>query len=364
MRRLGTRLAWDSRAQQGAAVRRCSRRVAVRGALTLAGAVLLGGCAVGGASERTWDGRFLTIATIGGALGEALASAAFASFARASGCRVQAVALPVDALVAELRRQLFSGRVEWDLVVLDAPRLVALGRELPGLFAQPGALAALPGADLPAALRDLGVPLLTDTLVAGARPAAFGGRVPTGWGAIWAHDRFPGTRYVPRDPVGLLEAAALADGVSPEKLYPLDLDRVFAALDRVRPALTAWWANPERAAEALTTGAADLLVARGGEVRAALAGGTAAVFVPGATVTIPVALAALRGAPNGDVARAFFTHALLAETQGALRAAGYQPWLADDDHESDAAVASDLDWWAAQGGAALARFAAWWGSGG
>jgi len=56
----------------------------------------------------------------------------------------------------------------------------------------------------------------------------------------------------------LLEAAALADGVPPERLYPLDLDLVFAALDRARPALTAWWTNPERAAEALTTRAAEM----------------------------------------------------------------------------------------------------------
>ena len=150
-------------------------------------------------------------------------------------------------------------------------------------------------------------------------------------------------------------------GSSPEGLYPLDLDRVFAALDRVRPALTAWWTNPERAAEALTTGAADLLVARSGELRAVLAGGAAAAIVPEATLAIPVALAALNGAPNGDVARAFFAHALLAETQGALREAGYQPWLSDDDQEGGAALTSDLDWWAAQGGAALARFAVWWG---
>lgn len=358
---LRARLARDGRAGQDGAAARFSRRVAVRGALALTGAALLGGCAGGGASERPWRGRFLTIATTGGVLGKTLRAAAFASFARMSGCRVQEVALPVDELVAGLRRQLFGGRIEWDLVVLDAPRLVALGRELPRLFARPGTLAALSEVSIPAALRDLGVPILTDTLAVGARPVAFGGRVPSGWGALWASDRFPGTRYFPRDPVGLLEAAALAAGVSPEGLYPLDLDRVFAALDQIRPALTAWWTNPDRAAAALTNGAADFLVARGGELRAALAGGTAATIVPGAATAIPVALAALSGAPNGDVARAFFTHALLAETQGALREAGYQQWLSDEDQEGGPALTSDLDWWAAQGGAALVRFESWWG---
>lgn len=348
---------WDGRGT------RFSRRAAVRGALVLTGATILGGCAVGEPNELPWTGRFLTIATTPGELLATLRGTAFASFARASGCHVQEVALPVELLVAELRRQYFSGRIEWDLVVLDAPRLVAPGRALPRLFAPPGALAASPELNIPDPLRDLGVPLLTDLLAVGVRPAAFGGRVPSGWEAIWAPERFPGTRFFPRDPVGLLTAAALADGVSPEALYPLDLDRIFAALDRVRPALTAWWANPDRATEALTTGAADLLVARGGELRAALASGAAVTIVPGAVTAIPVALAALNGAPNGDLARAFCAHALLAETQEALRVAGYIPWLSDDDQEGDAPPSSDLDWWAAQGDVALTRFAGWLGAG-
>ncbi len=34
---------------------------------------------------------------------------------------------------------------------------------------------------------------------------------------------------------GVIEAALLADGVSPDKLYPLDLDRAFKKLDTINP---------------------------------------------------------------------------------------------------------------------------------
>lgn len=52
-------------------------------------------------------------------------------------------------------------------------------------------------------------------------------------------EKFPGQRiYVDAESGGLLEAALVADGVAPEDLYPLDLDRAFAKLDTIRDQLT------------------------------------------------------------------------------------------------------------------------------
>lgn len=337
---------------------RPTRRAFIRGVAGLGAALTLGGCGSG-----RWAGRFLTLATTSDVLGKAVVAAAGDSFARASGCRVHAVALPAADLVAALRRQRFTGLIEWDLVLLDAPRLVTLARALPRLFAPPGDLLALRDVAVPRPLRAVGVPLLTDTLAVASRLAPFDGRVPGDWAAVWDTTVFPGPRHFPADPIGLLTAAALADGVPPPALYPLDLDRAFAALDRLGPQITAWWTNPDRAVEALSVGAADLLLARGGEIRAALAGGAAA-RAPVAAPALPIALAALAGAPNGDVARDFFTHALLPATQGALRDAGYAPFLGDtEEGEQIPTVDLDLGWWVAQGGAALARFNAWRGMG-
>ncbi len=33
----------------------------------------------------------------------------------------------------------------------------------------------------------------------------------------------------------------MADGVAPEKLYPLDLDRVFRSLDKIKPSIVKFW---------------------------------------------------------------------------------------------------------------------------
>jgi putative spermidine/putrescine transport system substrate-binding protein len=40
----------------------------------------------------------------------------------------------------------------------------------------------------------------------------------------------------------MLEIALLADGVAPDKLYPLDLDRAFKKLDTIKKN-TIWWAT-------------------------------------------------------------------------------------------------------------------------
>ena len=38
----------------------------------------------------------------------------------------------------------------------------------------------------------------------------------------------------------MIEAAFLADGVAPDKLYPLDLDRAFKKLDSIKADII-WW---------------------------------------------------------------------------------------------------------------------------
>jgi putative spermidine/putrescine transport system substrate-binding protein len=58
---------------------------------------------------------------------------------------------------------------------------------------------------------------------------------PSGWADVWDTKARPGKRSL--DGVsggsGTLEMALMADGVPPDKLYPLDLDRAFRSLDRL-----------------------------------------------------------------------------------------------------------------------------------
>lgn len=63
----------------------------------------------------------------------------------------------------------------------------------------------------------------------------------TGLADLWNVDEFPGKRALPDYPAFLLPLALVADGVAPDDLYPLDLDRAFAALERIKDDVAVWW---------------------------------------------------------------------------------------------------------------------------
>ena len=57
-------------------------------------------------------------------------------------------------------------------------------------------------------------------------------------------ENYPGPRaLINFSPTGLLEQALIADGVAVEDLYPLDVDRAFEVLDRVKSSIVKWWGS-------------------------------------------------------------------------------------------------------------------------
>ncbi|MET4359207.1 putative spermidine/putrescine transport system substrate-binding protein [Bradyrhizobium sp. RT9b] len=65
---------------------------------------------------------------------------------------------------------------------------------------------------------------------------------PSSWAEFWDVKKFPGVRVLNTGANGFgpWEEALLADGVSLDKLYPLDIDRVFASLDKIKPHIRKW----------------------------------------------------------------------------------------------------------------------------
>jgi len=61
------------------------------------------------------------------------------------------------------------------------------------------------------------------------------------WEELWDVEKFPGKRALPDYPTYILPMALIADGVKPADLYPLDLDRAFAKLDKIKDHVAVWW---------------------------------------------------------------------------------------------------------------------------
>ena len=79
------------------------------------------------------------------------------------------------------------------------------------------------------------------------------GTAPKTWAEFWDLGKFKGQRGMYNGPVYSLEFALLADGVPKDKLYPLDVDRAFKSLDRIKSKLH-WWSQMSQPGPLLKSG--------------------------------------------------------------------------------------------------------------
>ncbi|KPL53260.1 hypothetical protein ABB55_14425 [Prosthecomicrobium hirschii] len=80
---------------------------------------------------------------------------------------------------------------------------------------------------------------------------------PGSWAEFWDVAKFPGRRALRNHPVDNLEFALLADGVPKDKIYPIDFDRAFASLDRIKKHIAVWWRDGSQPAQMLIDGEVD-----------------------------------------------------------------------------------------------------------
>ncbi len=66
-------------------------------------------------------------------------------------------------------------------------------------------------------------------------------KAPQSWQDFWDVEAFPGKRALPDYPTYILPMALLADGVPVDELYPLDLDRAFESLEKIKDGVAVWW---------------------------------------------------------------------------------------------------------------------------
>jgi len=85
------------------------------------------------------------------------------------------------------------------------------------------------------------------------------GQQPNSWADFWNVEKFPGRRSLRRDAVWTMEAAAKADGILDDQFYPLDVDRVFRALDRIKPHVKTWWSDNSQAQQLMAQEEVDLI---------------------------------------------------------------------------------------------------------
>lgn len=208
--------------------------------------------------------RELVVVSYGGAYQESQRKAYFEPFARQYGVTVREETWSGD--LAKLKAMVESGNVTWDVVDVEA-HMVLLGAR--DNLLEPIDYSLTPRNELlPQAIHKYGVAnCFWSTILAyntheykPDRPR------PKDWADFWNVAAYPGPRALRRDPVANLEFALLADGVPKENLYPIDVDRAFRSLDKIKDHVTVWWEAGEQPAQLLGSGEVVLSSAWNGRI--------------------------------------------------------------------------------------------------
>jgi len=149
---------------------------------------------------------------------------------------------------------------------------------------------------------------------------------PKTWADLWNVKDFPGRRSLRRSPEETLEIALLADGVQPSELYPLDVDRAFRSLDRIRSHVAVWWTSGAQSSQLLKSGEVDLIATFNARAQAAIDDGAPAKIVWDKGLMSPEGWCILKGGPKVDLCREFIQYTTSAERQAVFtKQLGYGP---------------------------------------
>jgi len=280
-----------------------------RGALTLLALTLLHGCAPPDVDRR------LVVVSYGGTYQNAQRKAFFEAFAKRYNVFVREETWTGD--FNQLKSMVESGDVTWDVV--DVEGYMVLRGAAQDLLEKVDYTKVPKDELLPDAVNDYGVASnFWSTVLAYSTNAYSVGKQPVGWTQFWDVMQYPGTRALRKDPVANLEIALLASGVPRDQLYPLDIDRAFQSLDKIKPYIKVWWETGDQPTQMLASGEAVMSSVWNGRVSNAAKTGSAETFdwedgiVSSEWWVIP------RGAKNKELAQDFLAFASSAEPQAEL----------------------------------------------
>lgn len=207
----------------------------------IAAATSLSACGTGTSrSGGGRDGKTLVVRNSGGTYGDANQQAIYEPFTKETGIQVKAVNIEYAQMLAQIKQ----GRPQFDVIDDSMADFV--------LFKQKDATQEL-DYDRLKNFKKAGIAknLVTSNAVGknywasvmAYRTDAFGGKKPSSWADFWDTETFRGNRALQALDADLpeLEFALLADGVPPDKLYPLDVDRAFKALSEIKPHIRKFW---------------------------------------------------------------------------------------------------------------------------
>ena len=304
----------------------------------------------------------IVMATGGGKLEDAYRKTIYEPWTAESGVQV----LTTSNQGAQLKAMVEQGNVEWDLIQGPAEALA--------VYAKEGLLEPI----------DYSV-IDKDSMVSGSAHEHFvvtdlaayniawntdnvTGEGPQSWADLFALD---GRIGLWKRPYQTMEAALLADGVPIDELYPLDVDRAFASLDKIKDKLV-WWEKGAQSAQLLLDGEIDAGSTWNGRVHGPKQDGAPVDYNFNQAILVSDGWGVPKGAPHKAEAFEMMAYALSPESQSAFaRTIPYGPVnknasdLLDDKTKAtlptlnDNSVLLDVGYWADNSDTVVERFNSW-----
>ena len=149
---------------------------------------------------------------------------------------------------------------------------------------------------------------------------------PKTWPEFWDTEKFPGRRSLWANAEEMLEAALCADGADPKNLYPLDVDRAFRSLEKIKDNIAVWIVQHSRSIQLMQNAEVDFSVTYTGRVYRAQAEGVSLAVNKEAGIAQPSFWGVVKGAPNKEAAWKFIEFATRPENIAAyVEKGGNQP---------------------------------------
>lgn len=196
----------------------------------------------------------LYINTWGGIWEEAAAANLFAPFTKETGIEIKTVS-PVS--FAKLAAQARTGTYEFDITTLGGGDIVRANNA--GLLEKLDESIVDRSRLAPDQVFQNGAASHAFSTIIAWRKDKYPNGGPQSWTDFWDLKRFPGSRCLQSHAARVLPLALLADGVPKDKLYPIDIDRAFNALDRIKPNIRVWWTQGQQSQQLLRDGEVDAI---------------------------------------------------------------------------------------------------------
>ena len=309
--------------------------------------------------SKSGDSQTLVIVDWGGAVTEARQKSIFEPFEKKHNIKIQ-VESPTD--YGKLKAMVEGGNVTWDVVNVDTFWGIQAGGK--GLLESLD-YNVISKEDITPELvtkYSMGAEMYSD-VIAYSTDKFSKGNHPKTWSDFWNVDKYPGARGLYKSPMETLEIALLADGVPPEKLYPLDVKRAFKSLDKLKSRTEiVWWDAGAQPVELLSTGSVTASAAWNGRITEAKSKGAPVDLEYNQAILSSESWVVPKDSKNKELAMKFIDFATQAETQMKFsKSIDYSPVnqkavemlpsevrdrLGQSPQQSKGQVLASTEWWA------------------